>query len=158
MERLRQGVPGRGDSLEGYPNLSAAAAMLGVSASTLSRRDDLAAERRGERDLVLPVAELLRLAAVYRKRSLNDVAQALLEHAKSTPRGDVPTIEAEIESFFETRATISERSDDFIDTARRLLPAPLVEEIERTLFEQTEELPDLVQGYLPEPSPKRRRS
>lgn len=155
-KRPRSAAAGGGGSLEGYPNLSTAASILGVSVSTLSRRHDLAAHRRGERDLVLSPGEVLRLAVVYRKRSLNDVAQALLQLAQSTSADNSREIEAEIESFFEARAGISAGYEEFVDVARRLLPASLVAEIERTLSKQSEELPDLVQGYLPEPSPKRR--
>src|SRR5438874_12582321 len=72
----------RSPSLQAYPNLTAAAEILGVSASTLSRRGDLATEHRGERDIVIAPADVLRLAVIYRKRSLNDVAQALLDHAR----------------------------------------------------------------------------
>jgi hypothetical protein len=156
MKRPEPALGGPIDSLEGYPNLSAAAVMLGVSVSTLSRRDDLTAERRGERDVVLPAGEVLRLAAVYRKRSLNDVAQALLAYVQTTSQTDVSKIEGEIESFFEARAARG-RHEDFIDTARRLLPAPLVSEIERSLSEGTDELPDLVQGYVPEPKRKHQK-
>lgn len=48
--------------------------LLGVSASTLSRRGDLQCERMGERDKRVSAGKVMRLAVVYRKRSLGEVA------------------------------------------------------------------------------------
>jgi hypothetical protein len=52
--------------LVAYPTLTEAAGLLGVSASTLSRRSDLEFERMGERDKRLPAGEVMRLAGVER--------------------------------------------------------------------------------------------
>lgn len=100
-----------GESLQAYPNIRAAAQMLGVSASTLSRRADRTAERRGERDRVLPPAEVLRLASVFRRRSVNDIAQALLDHARATAPDEVTRVEEDIEGFFEAHTVAEQREE-----------------------------------------------
>lgn len=138
-------------SLHAYPNLTAAAEMIGVSASTLSRRDDLAAESRGERDRVLRPSEVLRLAAIYRQRSLNDVAQDLIDHARTASLQEAARVEEDVESFFEGRAISDERRADFLEQARRLLPASLYAEVEATLSQRGEALPDALIGDLPVP-------
>jgi len=142
--------PDSTESLRAHPNIRAAAEMLGVSASTLSRRQDLASERRGERDIVLAPAEVLRLGGIYRKRSLNDVAQDLLEHASAVGAEEQRRVEEEIEAFFEA-STISAQRDELLRLARRLLPPALSEQIEASLAREARELPDLIQGYPPLP-------
>jgi hypothetical protein len=138
-------------SLKGYPNISAAAAMLGVSVATLSRRDDLARLRRGDRDIALAPGEVLRLASIYRKRSLNDVAQGLLDHAEQTAPEELGAVEAEVERFFEERAPAREEKERFRELARQLLPADLAGRVEAILDEKGEALPDMVQGYMQPP-------
>lgn len=151
MPVTRRPAPDSSPSLQAYPNLTAAAEILGVSASTLSRRDDLATERRGERDIVISPAEVLRLAAIYRKRSLNDVAQALLDRARDASPDDRRRIEDELETFFEERAITEPETEQFLSLARQLLPSSLVHEIERVLQESGAELPGIVQGWPPHP-------
>jgi len=139
------------ESLQAHPNIRAAAEILGVSASTLSRRDDLASERRGERDVVLAPAEVLRLAAIYRNRSLNDVAQDLLEHAGSAGADEQRRVEAELEDFFDANVASTDQYEQLLTLARHLLPADLCEQIEAVLEERGGELPDAIQGYQPLP-------
>ena len=141
----------RASSLRAHPNIRAAAQMLGVAPSTLSRRDDLATERRGERDLVLAPGEMLRLAAVYRKRSLNDVAQELVDLARESSPEDAGVVEAEVESFFEDRAVSAEERDEFLATARRLLPDGLLVQVEASLEPPDDQLTDSLTGYPPRP-------
>jgi hypothetical protein len=137
-------------SLQAYPNISAAAGMLGVSAATLSRRKDLRKLPRGERDLVIAPADVLRMAAIYRKRSLNEVAQQLLDHAeRSAPNANM--IEAEIEQFFEDRAPTGEEKERFRSLARELLPADLASAVEAALAQEGDVLPEAVKGWQPRP-------
>lgn len=145
MRRLDEG-----SSLEAYPNISAAAEMLGVAPSTLSRRGDLVTQRRGERDIVLPAAEVLRLAMIYRKRSLNDVAYRLIDHARTVSTDDTSRIEGEIESFFEGRSS-EEYKMEFLAAARRLLPRSLYDAVEAAVVQGDAELPDALIGYPPVP-------
>lgn len=125
------GVMDRVDALRGYPTLSTAAKILGVSASTLSRRDDVQTESRGERDKVVRPAELLRLALVYRKRSLNEVAADLLAHARQHASDTVEGIDEEIESFVEQLEQPSAEVVQLLELAERHLPAKVVAEIRR---------------------------
>jgi len=142
--------PDSTESLQAHPNIRTAAEMLGVSASTLSRRPDLASERRGERDVVLAPAEVLRLGAIYRKRSLNDIAQNLLDHAAAVGADEKLRVEEEIEAFFESK-TISAEREELVRLARRLLPSEFVEQIEASLVREADALPDMIQGYPPLP-------
>lgn len=142
-------APDHTASLQAYPNLTAAAKLLDVSASTLSRRKDLASEPRGERDIVVPVTEVLRLASIYRQRSLNDVAQDLIDHAAKTSRDAAARVEMEIEAFFENRAISDKRREDFLVLARQFLPEPLYNEVEATVSDQGATLPEVLIGYPP---------
>lgn len=144
-------TPNPAASLQAYPNIRTAAEIIGVSASTLSRRADLFAERRGERDRVLPATEVLRLAAIFRKRSLNDVAQDLIDHVARTSAGEATRVEEEVEVFFEGRTISDDRRDEFLALARRLLPASLYKEVEATVSEQGTALPEALIGYPPVP-------
>jgi len=141
----------RADSLCAYPNIRAAAKMLDVAASTLSRRNDLVSEARGERDQVLPPSEVMRLAGIYRKRSLNDVAQDLINLAAESSPEEAARVEGEINSYFETQTISLPERERFIESARRLLPPELFERVEEALSKQGEKLPDALFGYPPLP-------
>lgn len=125
------GVMDRVDALRGYPTLSAAAKMLGISTSTLSRREDLQTEARGDRDKVVRPAELMRVAVVYRKRSLNEVAADLLAHARKHAPDTVEAIDEEIESFVEQLEQPNTEVDQLLELAERHLPSKVVAEIRR---------------------------
>lgn len=141
----------RAASLRAHPNISATAKMLGVAPSTLSRRDDLPTESRGDRDRVLAPTEVLRLATVYRKRSLNDVAQGLIDLARESSPEDAGRVEDEVESFFEGQVVSTEEREEFLGKARRLLPAGLLAEVEASLATPSEELPSSLTGHPPRP-------
>jgi hypothetical protein len=118
-------------SLLAYPTLTEAALLLGVSASTLSRRDDLVCERMGDRDKRVPAREVMRLAAVYRKRSLGEVAADLIGRALERSPEHAEHVREEVERFFEQSrpAVLSER--EFLAEAERVLPAELYEQVRR---------------------------
>lgn len=119
------------DALLGYPTLSGAAKMLGISTSTLSRRPDLVTEARGARDKVLRPAEVMRLAVVYRKRSLNEVAADLLVHTRANAPELATAVDEEIESFVERLDQPSADVAQLLTLAERHLPAKTVAEIRR---------------------------
>jgi hypothetical protein len=135
-------------SLQAHPNTTEAAKMLGVSPSTISRRDDLTGERRGERDFVLAPAEVLRLGAIYRKRSLNDVAQALLDHVQANEPGAREKVEAEIDGYFVGHSVKQER-EELLRLAWRVLDPALAADIEERLGRAAPELPDQIEGWRP---------
>jgi hypothetical protein len=133
-----------------HPNLSTSARMIGVDVSTISRRKDLQAESRGERDKVLRPTEVMRLATIYRQRSLNDVAQDLIEHARAADADGARAVEIELESFFERRAA-PKRREDFLGMARQLLPAQLYEEVESAVETRAGDPPGELDGAFPLP-------
>jgi hypothetical protein len=120
-------------SLLAYPTLTEAAHMLCVSASTLSRREDLVCERMGERDKRIPAGEVLRLAVVYRKRALSEVAAALIGCAREgSPQHTEQVqeqVQEEVERFFEQSASSALSESGFLAEAKRALPAELYEQV-----------------------------
>jgi hypothetical protein len=118
-------------SLLAYPTLTEAARLLGVSASTLSRRDDLVVERMGERDKRVPAGEVMRLAVVYRKRSLGEVAADLIARAREHSPQHAEHVQEEIERFFEQKEPAVLSDDAFLAEAERALPAELYEQVRR---------------------------
>jgi len=118
-------------SLLAYPTLTEAARLLGVSASTLSRRDDLVVERMGERDKRVPTGEAMRLAAVYRKRSLGEVAADLIARAREQSPQHAEHVQEEIERFFEQREPLVLSDGAFLAEAERALPAELYKQVRR---------------------------
>ena len=118
-------------SLLAYPTLTEAARLLGVSASTLSRRDDLVVERMGERDKRVPAGEVMRLASVYRKRSLGEVAADLIGRARESSPQYVEHVQEEVERFFEKSMPAVRSESEFLAEAERALPADLYEQVRR---------------------------
>lgn len=118
-------------SLLAYPTLTEAAGLLGVSASTLSRREDLLCERMGERDKRVPVGEVMRLAVVYRKRSLGEVAADLISRAQEQSPRDAEHVQEGIERFFEQSEAPVLPNSAFLVEAKRALPAELYEQVRR---------------------------
>jgi hypothetical protein len=118
-------------SLLAYPTLTEAARLLGVSASTLSRRDDLVVERMGERDKRVPAVEVMRLAAVYRKRSLGEVAADLIGRARGSSPQYAEHVQEEVERFFEQKEPLVLSYGTFLAEAERALPADLYEQVRR---------------------------
>jgi hypothetical protein len=116
--------------LTAYPTLSQAAKLLAVSPSTLSRRSDVVREAMGSRDKRVPAAEVLRLAAIYRKRSINEVALDLVEYARERASAYVPNIEREVERFFALLPPASVTEPDFLADAKAALPEAVYREVE----------------------------
>lgn len=139
----------RTESLQAHPNITTAARILGISPSTVSRRKDLEREGRGEREKVLSPTDVLRLAVRYRKRSLNEVALALIEHARTHAPAEVASVEAEIERFVEAMEAPDRGNEAFLAMAKELLPAKLYAEVERTVNTDRGQRPRSVVGYRP---------
>lgn len=99
---------------------------------------------RGERDRVLPASEVLRLARIYRRRSLNDVAHDLIERALD----DRPSVEAEVESFFEQSKVEPDDVARLLEVARAVLPAELYGRVAAALAEGSDLGRELI-GYQP---------
>jgi hypothetical protein len=116
-------------SLLAYPTLTEAARLLGVSASTLSRRDDLVCERMGERDKRVPAGEVMRLAAVYHKRAVGEVAADLITRTREHSPQHAEHVQEEIERFFERREAPMLTDGAFLAEAERALPPDLYEQV-----------------------------
>lgn len=128
-----------------YPTLTEAAGLLGVSASTLSRRSDLEFERMGERDKRLPASEVMRLAGVYRKRSLGEVAAELVGYARRHCAAHAEEVQEQIERYFEQAPASALSGAGFLAEAKRALPAALYQEVARVYRASgSEPLPALV--------------
>jgi hypothetical protein len=117
--------------LVAYPTLTEAAGLLSVSASTLSRRSDLGFERMGERDKRLPAGEVMRLAGVYRKRSLGEVAAGLIAYARKHCAAHAEDVQEQVERYFEQTPVPTFSGAEFLAEARRALPSELYEEVAR---------------------------
>jgi hypothetical protein len=135
-----------------YPNIRAAAALIGVAASTISRRGDLRYLERGDRDKVLAPAEVMRLASIYMQRSLNDVAQELIEGVASRDAGAAAEVTEEVERFFEESRETPEKRERFLAEARRLLPADLYGQVESAVDTEAPDPPGELDGQHPGPA------
>jgi hypothetical protein len=91
-----------------WPNLTEAAELVGVSASTLSRQPDLQRIPAGRRDQRVRPREVLRAADLHKKRSLNEVAQELIDYAERSDPRYVESVEEEVEGFFAERTSAAE--------------------------------------------------
>jgi hypothetical protein len=158
MDFTRLDTAGRGAAppreappIEAYPSLSAASRLIGVSASTLSRRPDLRRITAG-REQRVPAGEVVRIAALYRRRRLSQVAAELAERGA---RGDVyEAVAREVDEAMEryAPATSSTSTDTraFLAEARRRLPGALAAEIEMVLSGDHESVRSTA-GWSPDP-------
>jgi hypothetical protein len=138
----------RAASLRAYPTVSAAARMIGVAPSTLTRRDDCRPLSRGARDQVLPPVEVMRLAVEYRKRSLNEVAAALVSLATAEGDAERARVEAEIDGFFAPGSS-EQSTSEFLAQAKRRLPSALYLDVERAVSTGQGRRPDAIIGNEP---------
>jgi hypothetical protein len=117
--------------LAAYPTLRQAARMIGVHASSLSRRE-LPVEHAG-REARLPPRLVLELAAHYRRRDEYEVGGALVDYALAHAADYVGEIEAEIEHYFEETSDRDARLDtvSFLEEAHRRLPPALYAQVKR---------------------------
>jgi hypothetical protein len=117
--------------LTGYPTLRQAARMIGVNASSLSRRE-LPVEHAG-REARLPPRLVLELAVHYRRRDEYEVGGALVDYALAHAPDHAEEIEEEIERYFRETSHRGAPLDTarFLEDARRHLPPALYTQVER---------------------------
>jgi len=119
-----------------WPSLRSAAAIVGVNASTLSRRD-VPTARAGSEQRVAPVA-VMELGDHYRRRPIGEVAAELVEVARVGARGlgEVEQVEREVADYLDrtraeagaaARAEVS--GDSWLEEAQRRLPPELFAEV-----------------------------
>jgi hypothetical protein len=116
--------------LQGWPSLRRSAEILNVDVSSLSR-SHVPTEACGREKRVAP-ADVIGLAAYYRRRSLSEVAAALIDHALQNADPDaVEAIELEVEVALRERGSApAAPHSDWLQQARRALPAHLFAEVE----------------------------
>jgi hypothetical protein len=134
--------------IEAYPSLRSAAKLVGVTAATLSRREDVERVRAG-REQRIPAAEVVRLAGFYRRRPPSRVAAELVERAIRVDPGLEEIIGQEVDTALEQLpvAQIGVRLDAFLETAHRLLPAALARQVEASVH--VEHHADSAVGWSP---------
>lgn len=120
-----------------WPNLTEAARMIGISPATLSRDPDVNPVEAGRREKRFSPIEVLGRAALYKRRSLNEVAQELLDHAREQRPQLASAVESDIEEFFEQRPAQPTNKPAFFADLARVLPPALFEEV-RTMYEAAE--------------------
>ena len=125
--------------IEAYPSLRGAAKLIGVSAATLSRRTDVERVRAG-REQRIPAAEVVRLAGFYRRQAPSRVAAQLVQLAVSVDPSLEGIIGAEVDAALElvpvVQTGVAVDIQAFLQTAGRLLPAPLAEQVEASVRNQ----------------------
>jgi hypothetical protein len=136
--------------VEAYPSLRAAAKLIGVSPSTLSRRGDVVRVSAANQERI-PAGEVVRLAAVYRRARVSRVAAALVERAASAGAEAQELVGAEVDRALEQVPVFSASPDvgAFIMEARRRLPKGLAAQVEATLKRDVEMGHSTV-GWAPE--------
>lgn len=148
---LEQAPPRTSDRpVEAYPALRLAAKLIGVSASTLSRRRDIERVPAG-RETRVPAAEVVRLAYEYRQRRVSRVAGELVEHAARSGPEVQKLIAREVDDAVQREEPRDLDIPDpgaFLAQAHRLLPAALARQVEATL-EADAELGSSAVGWSP---------
>lgn len=117
--------------LTAYPTLTKAAQIVGVSPSTLSRRNDVETRAMGNRDQRVPVREVLRLVRFFGRRSINEAAAELIEYAQVNSPSDVDRVEEEVEAFFAQLDSPAPSASAFLEQAKVLLPVALYRGVEK---------------------------
>jgi hypothetical protein len=114
----------------GYPTLRKAAEILGVNASSLSRREPEAIEVGAQKRL--SARTVMAEAAYFNRRDRGEVGGALLEVAEEQCPQAIEAIEEEITDYLREleAARPSKRPDsDWLEEARGFLPAALFERV-----------------------------
>lgn len=129
----------RADRVRSLPTLSQAAGFIGLDTGGMSRAVralGLEAQRWGRRDKHLTVAQVLQVASVAQRASLEEVAGSILEWAEQNHPDVLEQTTAEIDAFFaELPPTTATPDDEFVAELRAALPrrwAEKAEEIWRT--------------------------
>ena len=128
---------GRDVLVPAYPNLTEAARIIGISPSTLSRDRDARPIEAGRRDKVFTASHVLDRASVYKRRSLNEVAQDLIDHAAKHSPASAAAVEEEVEAFFARRPLPEDDSARFLADLERVLPPELFKTM-KAIYNATE--------------------
>lgn len=117
-----------------YPTQSAAAAMLCVAESTLSRairRHGIVVQRAGDRDRHVAAGDVLRLNDIFRRKIAEELAGELVAYAETREPSLVDVVAGEVTAGLELLSAPGLDGEGFLDELRRVLPARLYHEVER---------------------------
>jgi hypothetical protein len=116
----------RADSVRSLPTLSQAAAFIGMDTGVMSRivrSLSIEPQRWGRRDKHLEATQVLQIARVAQRASLEEVAGSILEWTERNHPDAVQQATAEIDAFFaELPAPTATSADEFIAELRAALP------------------------------------
>ena len=116
----------RSDYVRALPTLSQAAVFIGLDTGGMSRAVralGIQPQRWGRRDKHLPPADILEVARVAQRASLNEVASAVLRWTEARHPEAVADTAAEIDAFFARLAGPSATpSEQFLAELRAALP------------------------------------
>lgn len=116
-----------------WPNTRRAARLLGVNPATLSRRGP-ATEVYGQERRVAPTLVLELAERYYRRRDIGIVAAELVAVGRELCPDDndaVEAVERDVEQYFAATHETAREQDDWLDEARKRLPADLYEAVVR---------------------------
>ncbi len=137
-----------------YPTLSDAARMLGVSPSTLSRRNDIPFERMGDREKHIRPSDVLRLADLYRKVPVSQVAADLIDYARPQGEPAATYVENEVEEYYATRRNAPKvTTAQFLQLARASFAPEVVEAMEHLLGSAAVPVPPFDRSVQPVSQP-----
>ena len=124
--------------MEAYPSMRGAARMVGITTGALSRRRDVERLSAG-REKRIPAAEVVRLAATYRRRPPSRVAAELVEHAISVDPELEDVIGREVDDALERYSSNGGSADvaTFVNQADRFLPPALAAQVRAILQNET---------------------
>jgi hypothetical protein len=124
-----------------YPTLSEAAEMIGVTASTLSRKPGLGFITAGDRDHRIPGAEVIRWAEHFKRRAVDEVAFDVVAYARRRAPKYVKAVTSEVDSAVAGlyAAAPATKTSAFIADAKRFLPKQLYDAVARAVLADSTE-------------------
>jgi hypothetical protein len=118
----------RSEHVRSLPTLSQAAGFIGLDTGGMSRAVrslGIEPQRRGRRDKHLGASEILQVARVAQRASLEEVAGAILEWTESNHPEAAAQTTAEIDAFFaQLPEPTAAPPDEFLAELRAALPEP----------------------------------
>ena len=135
--RLPNG-PVQAAKLNAFPNLRKTAEFVGIDPGTLSRKaDELGVRlvRRGEREILFSPTVVLQLSSFYRRRDSSEVGADLIDFAFAQAPEFAKEIENEVDDFLDAEVVPGEfeSPEQFLQSARRMLPSKVFKEVEAVL-------------------------
>jgi hypothetical protein len=128
------GLP-RANYIRSLPTLSQAAGFIGLDTGGMTRTVralDIEPQRWGRRDKHLRIAEVLQIARVAQRASLEEVAGNILEWTEQNHPESVERITAEIDEFFaQLPQPTATPADEFLAELRAALPQRWAEQAEK---------------------------